>query len=153
MTDQTSTSPYPDGGGPEGLGGPAGRGAVTPDQLTMGDPYVVAENPLPGPALPPGFAEWADRWFARVIPETQRKAAEYGSNSLSKKGWRLAQVQGRLVDGPGALRLGVAQYAVEKADRAEDAMLRGTEASADTWSDLAVYALMHLYISDTGVWP
>lgn len=119
--------------------------AVGPDNLVMGEPTVIGQ-------MPPNFAEWVWKWVQANVPEVQRKAAEYGSNSLSKKGWRAAQMQGRLVDAPGALRLGISQYAVEKCDRVEDAMLRGAEASSDTWKDLAVYALMHLYVADTGVW-
>lgn len=117
---------------------------------------------VPMPASPfltdamaaPGFYEWAEKWLAENIPMIETKAREYGSNSLQRKGERYMRAQGRKAsDGPSqALELACFQYIAEKLDRVEDAALRGLPASDDTWTDLAVYALMALYIRKTGRW-
>lgn len=101
----------------------------------------------------PSFAEWVDKWVADHVPTAMAKAQQYGSNSLAKKGHRFAAVGQRDLAGyEQALELGTAQYIVEKADRVEDAILRGHLPSSDTYVDLAVYALMALYIRQYGRW-
>lgn len=105
-----------------------------------------------GPGNPPGFHEWLDKWVTEVAPTVERKALEYGSGSLARKGHRFAAAQGRAVSEPEALDLGAELYALEKADRLEDALGRQRPASADTLVDGAVYLLMALYIRDTGNW-
>ena len=101
----------------------------------------------------PKFDEWVTRWVADHIPTAMEKAQTYGSNSLARKGHRFAAARGDGgVSDKTALELGVAQYAVEKADRIEDAILRGQLPGRDSWVDLAVYALMAQYIRDHGIW-
>lgn len=101
----------------------------------------------------PSFAEWVDKWVADHVPTAMAKAQQYGSNSLAKKGHRFAAVGSRDLTGyDQALELGTAQYIVEKADRVEDAILRGHLPSSDTYVDLAVYSLMALYIRQHGRW-
>lgn len=98
------------------------------------------------------FSDWAARWLDEHVPAIEEKAATYGSNSLAKKGYRFSAAVGQGVTVGQALELGCAQYAVEKGDRIEDAILRGQLPTADTWVDLAVYALMAQYIRETGTW-
>lgn len=105
-----------------------------------------------GADVSPKFSDWAARWLAEHLPAVEEKAATYGSNSLAKKGYRFATAVGQGVTVGQALELGCAQYAVEKADRIEDAILRGQLPTLDTWTDLAVYALMAQYIRETGTW-
>lgn len=100
----------------------------------------------------PKFSDWAARWLDEHIPAIEEKAATYGSNSLAKKGSRFAAAQRIGVNTAQALELGCAQYAVEKGDRIEDAILRGQLPTLDTWTDIAVYALMAQYIRETGTW-
>lgn len=100
----------------------------------------------------PGFQEWAEKWLAAIVPMVEAKARQYGSNSLAQKGRRYARAQGREVTDAVALELGVMQYMAEKLDRVEDSALRQQAASDDTLIDLAVYALMGLYIRKHGHW-
>ena len=101
----------------------------------------------------PKFDEWVAKWVADHIPTAMEKATTYGSNSLAKKGARFAAAGGRSpVPQSTALELGVAQYVAEKADRVEDAILRGQLPGNDTWVDIAIYALMAQYIRETGSW-
>jgi len=121
-----------------------------PRTTTHGTGNMGAE---PGADRTPKFDEWVARWVADHIPTAMEKAATYGSNSLAKKGQRFAAARG---DGgvatKTALELGVAQYVAEKADRIEDAILRGQLPGNDTWVDVAIYALMAQYIRQTGSW-
>lgn len=105
-----------------------------------------------GISAPPGFQEWAEKWVAANAPGVERKAAEYGSNSLARKGRRYARAQGRQVGAAEALELGATQYVLEKLDRVEDSMLRQQLPSADTWLDVAVYALMVAFVRENGRW-
>lgn len=105
------------------------------------------------PDVVPKFDEWVARWVAEHIPTAMEKAQTYGSNSLAKKGTRFAAAGGRgSVSKATALELGVAQYVAEKADRIEDAILRGQLPGNDTWVDVAIYALMAQYIRSQGTW-
>lgn len=150
MTDQTYADAPPIGQ-PIDLGGPwvppVSENAVGPNNVVMGQPEVFG-NPVEAE----GFHQWANRWMARVAPEVQRKAAEYGSNSLAKKGYRFAAAQQRDVSGSEALQLGALQYVAEKSDRIEDALLRGNAPSDDTLVDAAVYLLMVMFIRENGHW-
>jgi len=119
---------------------------VSPAELAQGEPQVF------DPGAVPGFAEWLASWSDRIAPQVQRKAAEYGSNSLAKKGYRFAAAQSMAVAQPQALELGALQYVLEKLDRAEDAMLRTQLPSDDTLVDATVYLLMVLYIRANGRW-
>lgn len=102
----------------------------------------------------PGFHQW---WLAQVdraAPTIQRKAAEYGSNSLAEMGRMFARAQGRgRVEDAEALEIGCAVYAKGKLERVIDAMLKGKLPSADTWHDLGVYATMAQYIREHNTWP
>jgi len=105
-----------------------------------------------GNVAPPSFGEWVGKWAAEHIPQAEAKAVQYGSNSLAKKGHRFAAAVGQRVNQGQALELGVAQYTAEKADRIEDAILRGQLPTEDTWVDVAIYALMAQYIRQYGRW-
>jgi hypothetical protein len=113
---------------------------------------VLPRSPFLDPSVAPGFQEFSEKWLAEVIPMVESKAREYGSNSLRAKGDRYARAQGRAVPQAEALELACFQYLAEKLDRVEDAALRNQPASGDTLKDLAVYALMALYIRQTGHW-
>jgi len=112
--------------------------------------------PFLDPSAQPGFHEWAEKWLTENIPMVEAKAREYGSNSLQRKGERYLRALGLVKHTPdnpaAALELACFQYIAEKLDRVEDAALRGLPASDDTWTDLAVYALMALYIRKHGRW-
>lgn len=112
--------------------------------------HRVGGGVAPDPA--PKFSDWVNQWMADHIPVAEEKAHIYGSNSLAKKGYRFAAAVGQGVDNGQALELGVAQYAIEKADRIEDAILRGQLPGTDTWVDLAIYALMAQYMRQYGRW-
>lgn len=100
----------------------------------------------------PKFGDWVRAWLADQVPRVEEKAATYGTNSLARKGNRYASAIGQSVTVGQALELGVDQYAIEKADRIEDAISRGQLPTADTLADLAIYALMALYIRAFGTW-
>lgn len=101
-----------------------------------------------------GFHAW---WVAQVddaAPTIQRKAAEYGSNSLAEMGRMFARAQGRdRIEDAEALEIGCMIYAKGKLERVLDAMLKGRLPSTDTWHDLGVYATMAQYIRQHNRWP
>jgi len=122
-----------------------------------GDPWVAPIAPPPPTAAPleipaDTFHDWARQWVDATAPAVERKAAEYGSNSLAKKGWRMANAQHRAVEQAEALELGALQYVLEKLDRVEDSMLRGQTPSDDTLLDATVYLLMVLFVRQNGHW-
>lgn len=138
---------------PDGLAQSQTTTYLMPDGALGGPPVSVASSVAPvGPGTPQGFQEWAEKWVTSISPGVERKAAEYGSGSLARKGWRYAQAQGRAVGNADALELGAAQYLLEKLDRVEDSMLRQQRPSDDTWLDIAVYALMAMYVREHGHW-
>lgn len=128
----------------------ASLAALGPRTTTHGTGNVAPAANFGGAA--PKFDEWVSAWVAEHVPTAMAKAQQYGSNSLAKKGYRFAAAGGRDVEAGQALELGIAQYVAEKSDRVEDAILRGHLPSADTWLDIAIYALMAQYVRQHGVW-
>lgn len=132
---------------------PALDGNVTPPiPAELIEPHTTVYGGGAAVATPPGFADWAAKWMAATAPAVEKKAVEYGSNSLARKGYRYASAQSRRVTEAEALELGASQYLVEKADRMEDALLRGLSPSDDTLADSIVYGLMILFIRQNGRW-
>lgn len=99
------------------------------------------------------FADWAADWLAEHAPKVHAKAQEYGSNSLVQQGRRYARGQDRDVGGVEAMEIGCWVYAGGKMDRVEDAIQRQDLPGRDSWHDIAVYALMVLYMRSVGRWP
>ncbi len=136
-------------------------GYIDPEPTPVPGTLRAARPAVPQPAVPflgadsppPGFQEFAEKWLAEHLPMVEHKAREYGSNSLQRKGERYMRAQGRTAEHPvQALEIACFQYIAEKLDRVEDAAIRGLPASTDTWTDIAVYALMANYIRATGRW-
>lgn len=99
------------------------------------------------------YEEW---WLSKIsatAPEIQRKAEEYGTNSLVEVGRLFARAQGREVTEVEAIELGCFFYAYGKMQRIADAALKGMQPSMDTWHDLGVYASMAMYAREYGRWP
>lgn len=84
-----------------------------------------------------------------VVP----KSIEYGSNSLTQLGHKIAQLQGRTVDDTEARELGLWINEVQKVERWTDAVMRGDRPSDDTLTDIKVYATMAQRNRETGDWP
>lgn len=88
-----------------------------------------------------------------------RKAVEYGSNSLTQMGAKLAQLQGMHQWDDSAVpeswlqELGIWFYVVSKVERWTDAVMRGEQPSDDTLCDISVYAMMARRVRDAGGWP
>lgn len=111
--------------------------------MTAVDPVASAD----------GFHAWWRRQVDNAAPTIERKAAEYGSNSLAEMGRMFARAQGRdRIDDAEALEIGCAVYAKGKLERVLDAMLKGKLPSTDTWMDTMVYSAMSLYIREHGRW-
>jgi hypothetical protein len=134
------------------LSAPSMDGVTVDPVAANGLAQLVPGAPVVYEVAPPGFAEWTARWLAAIAPTVERKALEYGSNSLARKGYRYANAQHTDVTNVQALELGTVQYLLEKSDRIEDALLRGMAPSTDTVSDSVVYGLMCLFIRDQGHW-
>lgn len=122
---------------------------VSAANVVMSEPQVFGQ---PGTPVPPGFHEWARQWVEANAPVVERKAAEYGSNSLARKGRRYAAARNSDISEAQALELGALQYVLEKMDRVEDSLLRDRVPSDDTLVDSAVYLMMILYIRANGRW-
>lgn len=102
----------------------------------------------------PGFHLWWRSLVDEAAPTIQRKAGEYGSNSLAEMGRMFARAQGRdRIEDHEALEIGCMVYAKGKLERVLDAMLQGRLPSIDTWHDLGVYASMAQYIRENKRWP
>ena len=117
-----------------------------------GGPVDEADYPRQIP-VEDTFASWAADWLDGHLPMIQDKAEQYGSNSLAELGRTFARAQGREVRDDAALEIGCMLYAKGKIERVLDAMLQERMPSPDTWTDLAVYALMARYIQTYGRWP
>jgi len=124
-----------------------------------GETFRQAFGPTPEeqvevPADPISFRDWWVEWVDNAAPTIQRKAAEYGSNSLAEMGRTFARAQGRgHIEDHEALEIGCMFYAKGKIERVLDAMLQGTLPSADTWGDTMIYAAMASYIREFRRWP
>lgn len=126
----------------------AGLRSVAPAAAheAAGDPTEARDEPT--------FRDWWVDWVEDAAPTIQRKAAEYGSNSLAEMGRTFARAQGRnQIEDHEALEIGCMFYAKGKIERVLDAMLQGRLPSADTWGDLMVYAAMASYIREFKRWP
>lgn len=99
------------------------------------------------------FEQWWVQLASTLAPDIQRKAEEYGTNSLVEMGRVFARGQGREIDEPEAIELGCFLYTYGKVQRVADAALKGTLPSIDTWRDIMVYATMCLYAREHGRWP
>lgn len=102
---------------------------------------------------PSGFTRWWLKTVEELSPTVQRKAEEYGSNSLAQMGYFFARAQGRDLTEAEALEIGCFLYAYGKLQRVGDALLTGNLPSVDTWMDAAVYASMAAYVREHGRWP
>lgn len=100
-----------------------------------------------------GFHAWWVAMADEAAPTIQRKAAEYGSNSLAEMGRTVGRFQRREVDDATALEIGCAMYAKGKMERVIDAVIQGKLPSTDTWHDLGVYSAMAQFIRAHGRWP
>lgn len=101
-----------------------------------------------------GFHAWWVAMANKAAPTIERKAGEYGSNSLAEMGRMFARAQGRpVIEDAEALEIGCMIYAKGKLERVLDAMLKGRTPSVDTWHDLGVYASMAQYIREHKQWP
>lgn len=138
---------HPNGFGPYGC---AGCGSTVSDEL---DRIEAEDEPRPDAARA-GFHAW---WVAQVdeaAPTIERKAAEYGSNSLAEMGRMFARARGvGQISDAEALEIGCMIYAKGKLERVLDAMLKGKLPSVDTWHDLGVYSAMAQYIRENKRWP
>lgn len=115
---------------------------------------AVEEEAEEIPADKIDFRTWWVEWVDNAAPTIQRKAAEYGSNSLAEMGRTFARAQGRnQLEDHEALEIGCMFYAKGKIERVLDAMLQGKLPSADTWGDLMIYAAMASYIREFRQWP
>lgn len=116
---------------------------------------VVADGFTPDNATAPreGFHAWWVAMADNAAPTIQRKAREYGSNSLAEMGRTVARFQGREVNDAEALEIGCAMYAKGKMERVIDAVIQRTLPSTDTWHDLGVYSAMAQFIRAHGRWP
>lgn len=128
---------HENGFGPHGC---AGCGASASDVINKIEPL--------------GFHAWWSKLVDEAAPTIQRKAGEYGSNSLAEMGRMFARAQGRdRIEDHEALEIGCMIYAKGKLERVLDAMLKGRLPSTDTWHDLGVYSSMAQYIRENKRWP
>lgn len=97
-------------------------------------------------------------WWAKLVrenaPTIQRKAEEYGTNSLMEMGRLFARANGRpVIDDVEAVQLGCFVYAFGKVQRVMDAMLKGVLPSEDTVKDTMIYMAMSMYAREFKAWP
>lgn len=82
------------------------------------------------------------------------KYKEYGNTALLEVGQQLADVMGREdITKAEAQELGIWFFMMGKMARLKSAILRGDQASEDTWQDLTCYSMMGRRIRSEGGWP
>jgi hypothetical protein len=82
------------------------------------------------------------------------KYQEYGNTALLEVGRQLADVMGRATATDAeAQELGIWFFMVGKMARWKTAILKGEQASKDTFDDLAIYATMARRVYEKGGWP
>lgn len=120
--------------------------SVTVEDLT----HMADNNPSQSPQ---DFHTWWVAMADREAPTIQRKAEEYGTNSLIEMGRIWARAQGRSVEDLDAVEIGCFLYAYGKIQRVADALLKGKVPNVDSWRDLAIYSMMVQYSREKGNWP
>lgn len=102
----------------------------------------------------PSFEEWWTQLVKAEAPTIQRKAEEYGTNSLVEMGRLFAKAQGwQDITEPEAIEVGCFLYAFGKMQRVADAMLKGRLPNLDSWHDLMIYSAMSNYTRTYRAWP
>lgn len=101
----------------------------------------------------PSFHAWWVAMADREAPTVQRKAEEYGTNSLVEMGRVFARAQGRDVSELEAIEIGCFLYAYGKIQRVSDALLKGKLPNIDSWHDVTIYSLMVQFSREVGGWP
>lgn len=99
------------------------------------------------------FHDWWVAMADREAPTIQRKAEEYGTNSLVEMGRLYARAQGREITDLEAIEIGCFLYAYGKIQRVADALLKGKSPNVDSWHDLTIYSLMVQFSREKGTWP
>lgn len=136
---------HPNGFGPHGCAACGEFGPI--DDVEVSAETIATPTPL-------DFHGWWSALVDESAPTIQRKAAEYGSNSLAEMGRMFARAQGRApIDDHEALEIGCMVYAKGKIERVLDAMLKGSLPSTDTWLDTMIYAAMAQFIRQHKRWP
>lgn len=118
---------------------------------------VIAVGAKPEPGSTEARIQDLTHWWAEKslgqVDMVAAKAVEYGSNSLTELGRKLAQLNGREVNDEEAQELGCWINAVQKMGRWTDAVRKGARPSDDSIVDLMVYCMMSLRLRETGGWP
>lgn len=99
------------------------------------------------------LTQWLEALEENGIPETVRKAVQYGSSDLRVMGEALALLLPKERRSAHiGMQMAVGFYALGKVSRLFGAFEQGTLPTADDWFDLKVYATMGLRILETGDW-
>lgn len=117
------------------------------------NPAVTVEDLMHAQDKPEDFHSWWVAMADREAPTVQRKAEEYGTNSLVEMGRIWARAQGRDVTDLEAVEIGCFLYAYGKIQRVADALLKGKSPNVDSWKDAAIYSMMVMYSREKGTWP
>lgn len=117
------------------------------------NPQITVEDLMHAPDKPEDFHAWWVAMADREAPTVQRKAEEYGTNSLVEMGRIWARAQGRDVTDLEAVEIGCFLYAYGKIQRVADALLKGKSPNVDSWHDLTIYSLMVQFSREKGTWP
>jgi len=104
-------------------------------------------------ALVEELSEWWRDKSEKEIDQTCAKAIEYGANSLTEVGRKLAKLAGREVDEEEAIELGIYFYILGKVERWTDSILVGRRCNNDALLDIGVYARMAQRNREVGSWP
>lgn len=103
----------------------------------------------PGSTLRAWWLAEADQEAEKLVP----KAIEYGSYDLQLMGQALGEMTGQDSTVPHNMEQAIVFYLLGKIARAVSATRDGRAASDDTFTDIAIYAKMVLYIREHGRWP
>lgn len=119
------------------------------------NPAVTLEDLMTDAEAPEelNFHTWWVAMADREAPTVQRKAEEYGTNSLVEMGRIWARAQDRDVTDLEAVEIGCFLYAYGKIQRVADALLKGKSPNVDSWHDLTIYSLMVQFSREKGTWP
>lgn len=96
---------------------------------------------------------WMDIWWRKQLPETLRKAAQYGSADLELIGQSMLLLLPEDKRDPElGLLLGITFYLTGKIARVFGQIERGEKPDLDSYYDAAIYAIMALRVSEEGKW-
>ena len=112
---------------------------------------------MPSPTFESDLYAHIREWWMMTANEDAnlivRKYEGYGDHSLTGLGRELAELTGREATRGQMQQLAIYYFLLGKMARLKNALLKGEQASDDTWQDITCYAMMGRKIQQHDGWP